>query len=164
VNTAGSPRRLTEANRRKDTNREVALGPVLHRLGYRFGKDLRLDFDGVKVRRDIAFTRRKITIFVDGCFWHACPLRGREPTTNEWYWTPKLRRTAERDRAVGAALAEAGWAVLRGWEHEPVADAVARSVHVRTYCRRQAERSLVRRDGCRRTSGGGHAVARMPDG
>jgi DNA mismatch endonuclease, patch repair protein len=113
------------ANRRTDTKPELALRSALHRRGYRFRKDHRLDLsDGARVRPDIAFTARKVAVFVDGCFWHACPQHGRNPTVNEWYWAPKLRRNIERDRAADAALAAAGWQVVRIWEHEPLAAAV----------------------------------------
>lgn len=117
--------RNMQANRRANTKPEVALRSALHRLGYRYRKDhlLRLP-DGTKARPDIVFTARKVAIFVDGCFWHVCPEHGRQPTTNEWYWTSKLRRNIERDRAADAALAAAGWTVLRIWEHEPVDEAV----------------------------------------
>jgi DNA mismatch endonuclease (patch repair protein) len=64
-------------------------------------------------------------VFVDGCFWHVCPLHGREPTHNEWYWTPKLRRNVERDRIADAALTKAGWKVVRVWEHVPVDEAAS---------------------------------------
>jgi DNA mismatch endonuclease (patch repair protein) len=57
-------------------------------------------------------------VFVDGCFWHACPLHGNQPRTNTEYWRPKLARNVARDRAVDAALGQAGWRVLRAWEHE----------------------------------------------
>jgi DNA mismatch endonuclease, patch repair protein len=114
------------ANRRVDTKPELALRSALHRQGYRFRKDYRLDLDaGARVRPDIAFTARRVAVFVDGCFWHACPDHGRNPAVNEWYWAPKLRRTVERDRAADAALAAAGWRVVRIWEHVPLADAVA---------------------------------------
>lgn len=118
--------RNMQANRRVDTKPEVRLRSALHRLGLRFRKDLllRLD-DGVRVRPDIVFTARKVAVFVDGCFWHVCPVHGREPTRNEWYWTPKLRRNVERDRAANEALAAAGWTVARFWEHEPLESAVA---------------------------------------
>lgn len=113
------------ANRRTDTKPEVALRVQLHRLGYRYRKDLRLVLDsGVAVRPDIVFTAKKIAIFVDGCFWHVCPEHGRQPTSNEWYWTPKLRRNVERDRLVTDALQDAGWRVARIWEHVPLAAAV----------------------------------------
>jgi DNA mismatch endonuclease (patch repair protein) len=117
--------RNMKANRRVDTKPEVALRSALHRLGYRYRKDFRIDLAaGVRVRPDIVFTARKVAVFVDGCFWHVCPEHGRQPTSNEWYWTPKLRRNVERDRAADAALTAAGWRVIRLWEHEPLAAAV----------------------------------------
>jgi DNA mismatch endonuclease (patch repair protein) len=114
------------ANRRTNTKPELALRRALHRLGYRYRKDHRLDLaGGARVRPDIAFTARKVAVFVDGCFWHSCPEHGSRPAVNVWYWDPKLRRNAERDLAANAALAAAGWAVVRIWEHEPVEAAVA---------------------------------------
>jgi DNA mismatch endonuclease, patch repair protein len=113
------------ANRRTDTKPEVALRRALHAQGYRFRKDYRLDLaDGKRVRPDIAFTARRVAVFVDGCFWHACPDHGSKPANNVWYWEPKLRRNVERDRAADAALAAAGWDVVRVWEHEPIDAAV----------------------------------------
>ena len=92
------------ANRRTDTKPELALRHALHRLGYRYRKDYRLDLDGGRrVRPDIAFTARKVAVFVDGCFWHACPEHGSKPRANEWYWGPKLIKNVERDRINDAA-------------------------------------------------------------
>ncbi|UGT64897.1 very short patch repair endonuclease [Nocardia asteroides] len=119
-----------QANRRTDTKPEIALRKALHHLGYRYRKDLRLDLGEVKVRPDIVFTARKLAVFVDGCFWHACPVHGRRPTTNEWYWSPKLQRNIDRDQRVSGALRAAGWRVVRIWEHEPLPDAVATVVGV----------------------------------
>jgi DNA mismatch endonuclease (patch repair protein) len=114
------------AIRRSNTKPELALRSALHARGYRFRKDYRLDFgDGVRVRPDIAFTAKKVAVFVDGCFWHACPEHGGRPAVNDWYWGPKLRRTVERDRAADAVLTAAGWRVVRVWEHVPLDDAVA---------------------------------------
>ena len=114
------------ANRRKDTKPELALRRALHGRGYRYRKDYRLDLaGGTRVRPDIVFTARKVAIFVDGCFWHGCPEHGSRPAVNVWYWEPKLSRNAERDRAADAALAAAGWAVVRVWEHEPLEAATA---------------------------------------
>jgi DNA mismatch endonuclease, patch repair protein len=113
------------ANRRTDTKPELALRRALHRQGYRFRKDYRLDLaDGKRVRPDIAFTARRVAVFVDGCFWHACPEHGSKPAANVWYWEPKLRRNVERDRAADAALTAAGWNVVRVWEHETLDAAV----------------------------------------
>lgn len=114
-----------QAIRRKDTKPEVLLRRALHRLGYRYRKDFRLEAAGVYVRPDIVFTRSRVTVFVDGCFWHVCPEHGRQPTRNDWYWTPKLRRNVERDQLATDALTSAGWRVVRVWEHEPLDEAVA---------------------------------------
>jgi DNA mismatch endonuclease (patch repair protein) len=114
-----------KANRRTDTKPELALRHALHRLGYRYRKDYRLDLDsGRRVRPDIAFTARKVAVFVDGCFWHACPEHGSKPKANEWYWGPKLIKNVERDRVNDAALILAGWTVVRLWEHVPLDEAV----------------------------------------
>ena len=115
-----------KANRRTDTKPELALRAALHAMGYRYRKDFRLDLPLRRVRPDIAFTRRKVAVFVDGCFWHACPEHGSKPKSNDWYWSPKLAKNVERDRAADEALAQAGWTVVRLWEHvPPIADAVA---------------------------------------
>jgi DNA mismatch endonuclease (patch repair protein) len=118
------------ANRRRDTKPELALRSALHAMGYRYRKDLRLDLPQRRVRPDIAFTARKVAVFVDGCFWHACPEHGSNPKNNEWYWSPKLRKNVERDRAADAALTDAGWTVVRLWEHVPIEDAVAEVIAV----------------------------------
>ena len=111
-------------NRRADTKPELALRAALFAMGYRYRKDLRLDLPARRVRPDIAFTSRRVAVFVDGCFWHACPEHGSKPKSNEWYWSPKLTRNVERDRAVDEALAAAGWTVIRLWEHVPIDEAV----------------------------------------
>jgi DNA mismatch endonuclease (patch repair protein) len=124
---AASPGRAANmrAIRRTDTKPELALRRALHRMGYRFRKDHRLDLDsGRRVRPDIAFTARKVAVFVDGCFWHACPEHGSRPSVNQGYWNPKLVRNVERDRVADAALEQAGWQVVRLWEHVPLDAAV----------------------------------------
>ncbi len=113
------------ANRRTDTKPEVALRRELHRQGFRYRKDYRLDLTAARVRPDIAFTARRVAVFVDGCFWHCCPQHGSQPANNTWYWKPKLERNVERDRAADAALTAAGWSVVRVWEHESLEAAVA---------------------------------------
>jgi DNA mismatch endonuclease, patch repair protein len=137
-----------KANRRTDTKPELALRAALHARGYRYRKDFRLDLPLRRVRPDIAFTRRKVAVFIDGCFWHACPAHGTKPKSNEWYWSPKLARNVERDRAADAALTQAGWTVVRLWEHVPLVDAVA---------------AVVRAVGEPRARGGG-PVADRPSG
>lgn len=119
-------RRAMQGNRRVDTRPEVELRRALHACGLRFRKDFVVRGEDQKAKADIVFTRRKVAIFVDGCFWHACPSHCRMPTRNRDYWEAKLGRNQERDRRVTAALTAAGWQVIRIWEHEPIADAVAR--------------------------------------
>jgi DNA mismatch endonuclease (patch repair protein) len=104
------------ANRGRDTAPELAVRRLLHRSGLRF----RVDFAplGGRRRADIVFTRRRVAVFIDGCFWHGCPEHATLPKSNADYWLPKLRRNSERDREVDAVLGDAGWVVLRFWEHE----------------------------------------------
>lgn len=78
-----------------------------------------------EARPDIVFTRARVAVFVDGCFWHCCPVHGNAPEKNSTYWAPKLARNVQRDREYDLALEEAGWTVIRVWEHEPVEIAVA---------------------------------------
>ncbi len=122
--------RNMRAIRGADTKPEVALRSALHRLGFRFRKNLRIGLSGVWVRPDIVFTARKVAVFVDGCFWHSCPEHSRAPVRNDWYWTPKLQRTVERDRRADSVLQSAGWHVIRVWEHSSLPDAVATVVAV----------------------------------
>ena len=67
---------------------------------------------------DFVFRAVKVAVFVDGCFWHACPRHGTRPAGNRAFWKAKLARNVERDRQVTRALRKAGWAVLRVWEHD----------------------------------------------
>lgn len=67
---------------------------------------------------DFVFRRERVAVFVDGCFWHCCPMHGRIPTTNEHYWIPKLARNKRRDRMVSRSLKQKGWRVVRIWYHE----------------------------------------------
>ena len=70
------------------------------------------------IRPDIVFTRAKLAVFVDGCFWHGCPEHGTHPQRNSRYWTAKLARNQDRDRRYNVLLATSGWTVVRVWEHE----------------------------------------------
>jgi len=116
------------AIRRRDTKPEAILRSKLHRLGYRFRKDHPIRADGRPVRPDIAFTKHRIAVFIDGCFWHSCPEHGRKPRVNESYWSPKLEGNSHRDRLQTAALESAGWTVLRFWEHESPDSVIAEIV------------------------------------
>ena len=80
---------------------------------------------GISVRPDIVFTRQRVVVFVDGCFWHSCAAHGNVPRVNTLYWLPKLGRVVERDRRNDTVLKDTGWRVVRVWEHVAVAEAVA---------------------------------------
>ena len=116
--TSTTATKKMRSNRRVDTKPEVSLRSLLHRSGLRFRKDysIRLS-NGRTAHADIVFTRKKVAIFVDGCFWHSCPQHGTLPKSNVDYWIPKLRQNAQRDRNIDAGLQALGWDVIRIWEH-----------------------------------------------
>ncbi len=67
---------------------------------------------------DVAFPKLKLAVFVDGCFWHGCPLHATQPKTNAAFWRKKIAANRTRDRLVTRTLRRLGWRVLRLWEHE----------------------------------------------
>lgn len=73
---------------------------------------------GIFGHPDFGNKTRKIALFVDGCFWHGCPLHYRGPKTNAGFWRAKLERNMARDREVVSCLAAGGWAIIRVWEHQ----------------------------------------------
>jgi DNA mismatch endonuclease (patch repair protein) len=82
---------------------------------------------------DFTFYSARLAVFVDGCFWHACPIHGTIPTTNREFWKRKISRNSTRDRFVGRELKKKNWRVMRIWQHElqyprRVARRVARSL------------------------------------
>lgn len=80
------------------------------------------------VRPDVVFPKRRVAVFVDGCFWHGCPVHGTQPATNRDYWAKKLEANRHRDTSTTTALERDGWTVLRFWEHEDPAAAAGRVV------------------------------------
>ncbi len=108
------------AIRRRDTKIERDIRSRLHASGLRFRVDYPIRLEGLRpIRPDIVFTRARVCVFIDGCFWHGCPDHGRRPAVrNRHYWGPKIAGNAERDRRHSHALDDAGWTVLRFWAHE----------------------------------------------
>lgn len=125
--TSATATRVGRANRRNDTSPEVHLRSALHRLGLRFRKDHRTRCEQLSVRPDAVFTRRRVAVFVDGCFWHGRPTHRRIPRSNREYWVPKLQRHVERDRLVDEALREYGCLVIRVREHDDPVPAAERT-------------------------------------
>lgn len=110
-------RRTMAANRSRDTKPELALRSILHSRGLRFRVDCS-PLKGVRSRADIVFSKAKIAVFVDGCFWHGCPKHFIMPKTNSDYWSTKIGNNKIRDKRVDKTLEDAGWSAMRVWEHE----------------------------------------------
>jgi len=106
------------AQKVRDTAPELAPRRLLHARGLRYRVDT-APLPGVRRRADVVFTRARVAVFVDGCFWHSCPLHATSPKANAVWWRTKLDTTVRRDRDTDTALSEAGWLVVRVWEHEP---------------------------------------------
>lgn len=123
--TSAAVRASMRANRSRDTAPELALRRELHRLGLRYRTNMR-PLKEIRRTADVVFTRRKVAVFVDGCFWHGCPDHYRVPSANAAYWSAKLARNVARDAQVNDMLQDQGWTVVRVWEHEPVQEAAVR--------------------------------------
>lgn len=115
-----------QANRRAGTSPERLLGSALHARGLRYRKDRPLALQGRRVRPDLVFGSARVAVFVDGCFWHRCPVHATYPVSNAEYWRAKLERNVQRDHEDEAALNAGGWTVIRVWEHEDPDDAALR--------------------------------------
>lgn len=120
-NRADAPQPLSDIVRRQmqsmprgNTGIELALRRELHRLGLRY----RVHFRALPGTPDIALTKARIAVFVDGCFWHRCPEHGTSPKNNSTWWASKLDGNVDRDRRKDAQLEELGWIPIHVWEHE----------------------------------------------
>ncbi|MGW1213539.1 very short patch repair endonuclease [Streptomyces sp. NPDC002499] len=121
----------------KDTGAELAVRRLLHAAGLRYRVEYPVP--GMARRRlDVAFTRAKVAVLIDGCFWHGCPVHATQPKANAEWWRQKLDRNIARDRETTAHLVAQGWTVLRFWEHEDP-DSVAARVSA-TVERRRTDR------------------------
>jgi DNA mismatch endonuclease (patch repair protein) len=129
---ASSPatRKSMQGNRRRDTSPEWQVRRLLHRRGLRYRVDQPLLFDKRR-RADLTFSRARVVVFIDGCFWHGCPEHFVAPKSHPEYWEPKIAANRARDAETTQRLSDEGWTVLRFWEHEDpaaVADAIAERV------------------------------------
>jgi DNA mismatch endonuclease (patch repair protein) len=130
ASSAGVAARMSK-QARAHTEPEVLLRKLLHAAGLRYR--VNLPVPGMKRRTiDVAFTRAKVAVFVDGCFWHSCPQHATFPAANKDWWAEKLAGNVARDAATTQHLTELGWRVIRVWEHEApteVAQRVAAALH-----------------------------------
>lgn len=122
---------------------------LLHSWGLRFRVNDKVP--GMPRRTvDIMFRGPRVAVFLDGCFWHCCPVHGTSPGANAEWWQSKLGRNVARDRETNEHLAAEGWTVLRFWEHESVTEVATK---VRDVVREAQKARTVRAGRCRRGAG-----------
>jgi len=126
-------RQRMQAVGRRDTAAELALRRRLHARGYRYRVDASLPMIPRR-RADLLFPRRRVAVFVDGCFWHSCAEHGSVPVANQEWWVRKLTKIQERDRDTESRLLASGWRYLRVWEHEDMDAATLRVVQLLSEC------------------------------
>jgi DNA mismatch endonuclease (patch repair protein) len=110
-------RRRMQAVKQRDTPGEVAIRSALHSFGLRFRNQSRV-LESSQRRADIQFSKAKVAVFVDGCFWHGCPIHGTLPKANRKWWIEKINANIARDRNTDLLLRQADWLSVRIWEHE----------------------------------------------
>ena len=114
--SSAANRKTMQANRSRDTGPELSIRRAVHAAGLRYRVAVRPE-KAVRRSADLVFTRARVAVFVDGCFWHGCPEHFHMPATNPVYWGPKIAANTARDAETDDLLAADGWAVLRCWEH-----------------------------------------------
>jgi DNA mismatch endonuclease, patch repair protein len=126
-------RKRMQLQRTRDTAPEIALRRILHAGGLRY----RVDYPPIASRRrraDIVFTRLRVAVFVDGCFWHGCAEHGTHSKSNVEWWEQKIQRNRNKDAETDQLLIDSGWLVIRIWEHESpniAAERIRQAVTVR---------------------------------
>lgn len=100
--------------RGKNTVPEIKLRKMLFASGIR-GYRIHYNLPG---KPDIVFVKKKIAVFIDGCFWHKCPVDFQEPETRNEFWMKKIQSNIDRDKKVNEQLKNDEWTVIRIWEHE----------------------------------------------
>lgn len=129
ISPGGALSRKMSTLARTDTAPEIALRRALFRLGLRYR--VQVHVPGNRRRRiDIAFTKARVAVFVDGCYWHGCPDHATRPRTNREWWDWKIARNQVRDADTNRLLGEQGWTVVRVWEHEDAEIAAARIAEI----------------------------------
>lgn len=114
-----------QGNRSRDTRPELALRRAVYALGLRYRVSIR-PLPSLRRTADLVFTRAQVAVFLDGCFWHGCPDHSTKIKRNSQYWADKVAGNKARDADTDQRLTEAGWAVLRIWEHEEPQEAARR--------------------------------------
>ncbi len=124
--SSSAARKTMQGNHGRDTKAEIAVRQLVHAQGLRYRVNAQPEAD-LRRTADLLFTRVRVAVFIDGCYWHGCPEHFTMPTTNSDYWSTKIGRNQARDRETTSRLEDRGWRVLRSWEHETPA-AVAEEI------------------------------------
>ncbi|MEU3185856.1 very short patch repair endonuclease [Streptomyces sp. NPDC006923] len=119
--SSAARRRNMQAIRSRDTKPERLIRRLVHAQGLRYRVAAK-PLPGLRRTADMVFRPAKVAVFIDGCYWHGCPEHYVPPKTNSGYWSEKVAGNIARDRDTDRQLTEAGWIVLRFWEHEPPED------------------------------------------
>lgn len=128
-----------QAQRQRDTRCEMNIRRELHKRGIRYRIDCR-PIPNMRRRADIVIRSAKLAVFVDGCFWHGCPLHWKPPKQHSEWWEAKVAANIRRDKDTTALVEDAGWMVIRAWEHEDATIVAARIADV--LYERQSARAL----------------------
>lgn len=115
--SSANTRKVMLANVGRDTKPEMQIRKLLFADGFRYRVNVRPEKD-LRCKADIVFNKKRICIFIDGCFWHGCPIHFKLPKTNSEWWREKIDDNRERDARKTRELKERGWLVIRLWEHE----------------------------------------------
>ncbi|WP_371792064.1 very short patch repair endonuclease [Streptomyces sp. NBC_01471] len=116
--SSAARRRNMQAIRSRDTKPEQLVRRLVHANGLRYRVAAR-PLPDLRRTADLVFRPAKVAVFIDGCYWHGCPEHYQAPRTNPGYWSEKVAGNMARDRDTDLRLNQAGWTVLRFWEHEP---------------------------------------------
>lgn len=123
--SSAEARNRMRANKSRDTSPELAVRRLVHARGMRYYINRR-PLPDLRRTADLLFPKARVAVFIDGCFWHGCPEHHTIAKANATFWAEKVNANATRDRDTDRRLTEAGWTVVRAWEHEPPASVAAR--------------------------------------
>jgi DNA mismatch endonuclease, patch repair protein len=124
-----SVRRRMSRTKSTETRPERRLRSALHRRGARYRLQQSL-LENRRFKADVVFSKPRVVVFIDGCFWHSCPKHASSPKANADWWEAKLQRNRDRDAWANSALVDAGWTVVRVWEHADVEAAADRILEI----------------------------------
>ncbi|MFE1396538.1 very short patch repair endonuclease [Nocardiopsis dassonvillei] len=117
--------RRMRSNKGRDTKPELLIRRLLHSRGLRYRVNYR-PLPALRRTADIVFTKARVAVFVDGCYWHGCPEHYRPSRKNADFWREKIESNRSRDEETNQSLVESGWTVVRVWEHEEPGSAATR--------------------------------------